>query len=516
MRKLNSLYFGILLIILSGWSTKMVAQTSWSNGAWTNGAPNGAPVTLLTDYNADASFECFTLTINTGVTLTIKADRYVKVNNAITQNGTGTIVVKANGSFLNYGATSNATGTQEITLTGGGITNLDRTWHLISPAIGDGSGGAVSTDLTGFDNKYTYDETGTSQAAAWVPLVGTTVTPTIGLLVHSNVGFTKSVTGTFNKGQINRTINASNQGYFLVGNPFPGTIDFNTFHGSNGFLSSTVWTWNSATMNYGTWDGTVGVNGGSRYLASGQGFFVKSGFLNQNLTLTFQNQNIYSLSPATFKSKQATNNTLRFKVDNGTFSDETLIYFGDTELKSNKFFSMNSGVPQLWTSENTEKFSIVRLINPLAVRDFNLNFQAIASGEYSLAIPQFSFDNGVEVLLEDNVTKSVTNISQENTIVKFNYTVGESSNRFTVHFNKIKTANAELKIDDLKMYSNNKTLYLNYKENSTGKVEIFNLTGGKLLQLQLQHALTTSLSTGAYMVKVTTNNNVTSQKLFFN
>lgn len=514
MQKFNSLFLVTLLLLLGAFGAGVIAQTSWLNGAWTNGAPNGAPVTLLSDYNADASFECFTLTINNGVTLNINTNRYVKVNNAITQNGTGTIVVKPNGTFLNYGAISNATGTQEIDITGGGNTNLDRTWHLIGLGIGDGSGGAVSTDLSGFDYKYNYDETGISQSTAWVTLAGTTVTPTIGLLIHSNVGLTKSVTGTFNKGQINRTIHATNQGYYLVGNPFPGTIDFNAFHSSNGFLSSTVWTWNSGAMNYGTWDGTVGVNGGERYLASGQGFFVKADFFNQDLPLTFQNQGIYSFTAATFKSKQIVGNTLRMKVQDGNYSDETLIYFGDTELKSDKFFSLNPSVPQLWISDNTQKYAIVRLIDPQLIRNLSVSFKASKSGQYTLTLPEFNIDNGVEVSLEDNVTKQITNITSTNSSVVFNYNLGESENRFTLHIYKIKTAINEHQNSDVNIYSNNKNLYLNFAENAGGKVEIYNLVGGKLMERELNHVITTNLATGAYMVKVSNNNTVSSQKVF--
>lgn len=93
------------------------------------------------------------------------------------------------------------------------------------------------------------------------------------------------------------TLGKTNTRYNLVGNPYASTIDWNTFsstassnaiYGPN--LSNTIYIYNPTSKNYATYvAGTasgIGTNGGTRYIPSGQGFYV---YANANgiATLTF-------------------------------------------------------------------------------------------------------------------------------------------------------------------------------------------------------------------------------------
>lgn len=68
-------------------------------------------------------------------------------------------------------------------------------------------------------------------------------------------------------------------GWNLVGNPFPSTIDWNASGGwTKTNLDGSIYISDNGTstaLQYATWNGTTGTNGGSRYIASGQAFWVR-------------------------------------------------------------------------------------------------------------------------------------------------------------------------------------------------------------------------------------------------
>lgn len=72
------------------------------------------------------------------------------------------------------------------------------------------------------------------------------------------------------------TYSASASGYNLVGNPYASTIDWNSAGLVKSNMNNVVMIWNPAIRQYATYDGNVGVNGGSNLIPSGQGFFVQS------------------------------------------------------------------------------------------------------------------------------------------------------------------------------------------------------------------------------------------------
>ena len=92
----------------------------------------------------------------------------------------------------------------------------------------------------------------------------------------------------FNAGSANLSFTTATpvafQGFNLVGNPYPSTIDWQTYQSTNTgigvygtSISSTIYLLNPATDNYDTYQfGGAHTNNGTRYIASGQAFFVKA------------------------------------------------------------------------------------------------------------------------------------------------------------------------------------------------------------------------------------------------
>jgi hypothetical protein len=72
--------------------------------------------------------------------------------------------------------------------------------------------------------------------------------------------------------------NGSANGWNMVGNSFPCTIDWNAASGwtKTGISGNAIAIWNAATESYSTYNGTIGLNGGSRHIAGGQAFFINA------------------------------------------------------------------------------------------------------------------------------------------------------------------------------------------------------------------------------------------------
>ncbi|MBE7177747.1 MAG: T9SS type A sorting domain-containing protein, partial [Mucilaginibacter polytrichastri] len=85
------------------------------------------------------------------------------------------------------------------------------------------------------------------------------------------------------------TTTPGTDGFNLLGNPYPATIDMEsvTFGTS---VSPTVWGYNPANKQFTTYQKGTGAssnNGASRFIAQGQGFFVKTADNSANATVTF-------------------------------------------------------------------------------------------------------------------------------------------------------------------------------------------------------------------------------------
>ena len=79
------------------------------------------------------------------------------------------------------------------------------------------------------------------------------------------------------------TGNTGYAGFNLVGNPYASSIDWDTRSSTNASagiyapgVGSTIYIFNESTKIYGTYNGTIGINGASHIIPSGQGFYVKA------------------------------------------------------------------------------------------------------------------------------------------------------------------------------------------------------------------------------------------------
>jgi len=204
--------------------------------------------------------------------------------------------------------------------------------------------------------------------------------------------------------------NSGQTGYNLVGNPYASSIDWNSFsttistagiYGPG--VGPTIYIFNETSKHYATYNGSLGTNGGSNIIPSGQGFFVRATVAGASLTFNEAAKTNAQLTGPT----HATGNTLllaakvsensgpqylRLEMAMDTINkEETIITFNNAA--KNKFdanedspYLAGSGEVSLATmSADSVQLAINAVPYPkLNQTSIKLNVGATANGVYNL------------------------------------------------------------------------------------------------------------------------------------
>lgn len=241
----------------------------------------------------------------------------------------------------------------------------------------------------------------------------------------------------------------SSDGFNLVGNPFPATIDLESVTWGAG-IGTKVYVLNSATQGYGTYvrsgtasDGTA-LNGGSRYVLSGQGFFVKTliGGTSSNRTVTFPEaaksrypsgtfSNGSPKTPIVFASRGLIVNSLvnpvsslHIKiVEDSILYNETLLTFSDkykNEYNDVEDAAYLTGPLQtLFLYSNTTDGSncVINNMSRLEniIKPIKLYADGAATGIYQMQFKPNAIDPYYRIFLKDAFTKDSLEITANQT-----------------------------------------------------------------------------------------------------
>lgn len=238
-----------------------------------------------------------------------------------------------------------------------------------------------------------------------------------------------------------------NDGWNLVGNPFASTIDWSSSTGwvKTNLTNAIYMTDNGATLSrVSTWNGVVGTNGGTRYIATGQGFWVKA--TGAGTPVLQANENIKAAgTQTTFFRVEGPSDLLRITLSSGGQSDETVIHFrndatdnfddhADAIKFPNGFFNLSS------LQEGTREALAINSLGRISCeKEIALSVQNTKPGAYQLTFSDLSsFDENVQIELVDAFAKTIFPVSSENAYV-FNISNEKGSygvDRFSVRFKK--------------------------------------------------------------------------------
>ena len=338
------------------------------------------------------------------------------------------------------------------------------------------------------------------------------------------------VSGTYPSTPVNIpiTYNSSlGNGWNLVGNPFPSPIDWNASSGwTKTNILGPVWIWNPITNSYGAFDGTNTTNSVTRYIASGQAFFIQATAANPALVID-ESVKVSNTPSNMFKTSER--NNLRIKLSSGSDqSDEAIIHFKDG--KSDEFI-LNEDIfkpfmnPEVNVSSffGQDKYAMINYldINSINAKIVPLSAWLLNEGVYTMSFTQIDgFNSDINIYLKDNYKNTITDLRVNDTYA-FNVDAQKESTQDArlelIFVNKTSSVESVLvgRKASLNVYPNPAIDVLNIEvlnanfKNSV--VTIYNLSGAEVMNVDMMGSKKSldieKLTSGAYLVKVSNTEN---------
>lgn len=438
------------------------------------------------------------------------------------ENGYGSMI--DNGSYTEIGEVE-----IDLFLKGG-------QWHYISSPISNGTtntfwGAAV----------YSYNEsTGKWDAHG----ANEKLDPMKGYDVYYKEDKTVTFKGKLNSGTFqNSNLTTSNDSFHLIGNPYMSSIDWvdNSWTKSN--VENAIYVWDPEAQNITSYVNGSGINGGTRYLAPMQAFFVKvDANTGSKGTLEISKDAQVDNKTVKFRSNEKTPDVLRLKVNSSNgYSDETIIKFNgqasidfDANHDARKLYSFNEQVSQIYTkSTDAKELSINTLPKFNDMISSPLYMKTGVSGSHSIEANLEDFPQCLNVFIEDLKENKVHDLLSAP--YEFEADVNDHKGRFLIHFSLPKqisntgsgnVTSVESNVntnEDLNIFSRNKTVFLklNSTENTNGNITVYDLSGQQIATSSFNHKdinkIDLNSTTGYYIVSVHLDNGSNfSQKVFIN
>jgi trimeric autotransporter adhesin len=462
------------------------------------------PFTTLNSFNITGSSNASALNLNASSNITIGSTGSLTINGntsaaSITINPKGRLTISPTftlSSAINLQSDENGTatlvdetGSQVLTGTVQQYLATTRNWYISSPV----SNAVAPVGYT----YYQRDEAG----ASWItqPFVATN-TFAVGRGYIALPGSTASVIsfstesgGKINTGDVPIVLTKGTNGFNLIGNPYPSHLTWTKafVQSKSALIDPTIWyRTNSGVTNTGGWSFTT-YNAvseeGTPSTANGiippmQAFWVKAvaaGTLTLNSDLTRSHQSSNALKAPAAKSSDR--QRIRLQVDNGTTTDEALIYFDKAasdaldRYDSPKFAESNT-TTQIFTSIGADKLVINGMNNINLETPIGLGFVPGSGTSFSIKANEISnLPTDIKVILKDNVTLAETDLTDGVSTYSFSPEI-TSDDRFSIIF---RTSGA---ITRLKNYTDNSMLaYYNNNHGLTIKTDNDKLIGSTVL-----------------------------------
>ena len=244
-------------------------------------------------------------------------------------------------------------------------------------------------------------------------------------------------------------------------------------------------------------------------------FFVNVTEGNSIGTLKMDNGvKVHNNIPYLKQPKAILDNLIRLEVSGNGFADETLILMNesstadfDADFDAHKLFSFNTDAPQIYSTANN--FMAVNSL-PMATSEIPIDVRGANDMEMTISMTEH---NGYEqVFLRDNLSGINTNLTDDNYNFKYDNSILD---RFAIYF--IIAGLEEQSIKDVfNIYAYGKEINVIIPDEQNAEIFVYNLNGQTI-----SHS---SGSTGAnkipmvkmgyYLVKVVSDNSITTQKVF--
>ena len=356
-----------------------------------------------------------------------------------------------------------------------------------------------------------------------------------GYSIRTSANAFLNFTGKLNANNVsNYAITENLDGWNLVGNPYPAFINANTNADENENLLTqnavnldpvfaNIYVWNPTTTSYEP----IGNGLGARYIAPGQGFFVKArnggGTIDiQKSMLSHQTGNLF------LKGNQPQKIVLQ--IDDKTNISETTIAFKqgmtkgldvtyDAAVFSGESKSLSIYTNLLEDNENTP-FAI-QFLPALENNDFiiPLGIKQNEASEITLSLKKTSLTSNKKIYLEDKLENTFTEISN-NSDYKFSHQNDASeTGRFYVHFQQKALHINTIDASKISIYKDNNNA-IQVKGISNGVLNMYSITGQQILKNRRVNSNSATIqipkiSRGVYLLKINFEGKEYVQKMLF-
>jgi hypothetical protein len=331
-------------------------------------------------------------------------------------------------------------------------------------------------------------------------------------------------------------------GFNLIGNPYASPINFDTTGWTKTNIQNKFWSYNPNTGAFGVYDADLqtGTNSITKYIASGQGFFVKASAASPSITFT---ENIKCINSGNNYFKPGTSTQNLFSIlkigirNDSSYTDETMIVLdenaspnGEDEHDASKWFSDALNIYTLSKDNinlniDARNYPTSTDTIPLAVYSYNgseimtTHHQIIFSGIESIP-------SSTQIILWDKYLNIYTNCKiypQYNfMITSDNSSYGK--NRFAILIGDVNIGIDNTNFSDkLILYPNPSSSILNITtssnwDNKTFEYKIIDQSGRIILQdstsINHQHAEinVSSIHSGIYIIEVISKDSILRRK----
>jgi len=361
-----------------------------------------------------------------------------------------------------------------------------------------------------------------------------------------------SLTGTVNSGNVtmpisatatgaSSTFDAANDGWNLLGNPYPCAYDFNAYHaagriGGTSGTSGTSYTninpvvhvFDAGANGYKSYNAASGGTLSNGIIPSGASFFIQASNTGASMTFTEAFKITSSAPIAVHKGAKTDEFTIKYSKDS-TENDEFMLKMITGSTLNKELYDIsklrNENLNLSSYGEDTLQLTLSSIPLVDGETRIKLNVEATQVGTYKFEFKNMdNFDAGVSVSLFDKYTNKTTDV-KANTLYTFEMGPNENQwgkNRFELILNGKATTgvndnnggSSSITSTNLSIYPNPATDVLNINISNANfknsEVVVYNISGMEVLKTNMAannaQLNIESLSNGVYFVKVTNQN----------
>jgi hypothetical protein len=361
----------------------------------------------------------------------------------------------------------------------------------------------------------------------------------LGYFVFSDPGNTTNstikVTGSLNTGPIGYLMTSHNgasgpDGWNFIGNPYPSAINWLSPGFSIEELDPTIYIYHPETGNYSFWNrhDQSHCTNASSVVAAQQGFYMHCHApVPGTGSVTLDNGIRIAGNYPYYKNVESEDNLLILSAYGNGFRDEAQVWFNDESTLS---FDWEHDVYKRWGSELAPQLYSELPDSNLAALDVlpwagsnmvvSMGYKAGVSGTDTIIARNLqSFDDALPIWIKDLKENRLQELTLDSVYI-FNATPSDLSDRFRIFFRDPATGIHGTAPSGFEVYSFDKCICVKRDPgfHLRGDLVLFDMAGRQVFASHVNdtelNRFYPNVTEGCYVVKVITDNTITTQKVF--